>query len=250
MIAEFPLFVFTLLGGAAAGAYAFSAVFPCKRDESRKSVAFPATCLVLLTVSGLCLLTHLGHPERMFNAFSNFSAGIAQEGVAMIALGIVSLVDVIFAAVKGESPRWLRVVGGVFGVLLLVAMGNAYCQLFNVEVAATLAVAPFFLMGGIFLGAALYGLFMDAPYAKGAFLWASVAVAAVLAVTLAAMGAHFAAIGLSPVPFVVGIIVAPVASAVVMAANVKTGKAWTPVAVCALAFVGMAVARYAFYVVA
>ena len=250
MISEFPLFVFTLLGGAAAGAYAFCAVFPEKADSSKKGIAFPLTCLILLAVSGLCLLTHLGHPERMFNTFSNFSAGITQEGIAMIAFGLVTLIDVILVAAKGETPRWLRIVGGVLGVLLLVAMANAYSQLLNVPAAATLAVVPFFVVGGLALGGALYGAFMSAPYQKGAYLWTSIVVAVLMLATLIAMGLHFASIGLDSVPFIAGAVVGPVAAAVVMLACSKANKSWGAVAVLALMFVGVAIARYAFYAVA
>lgn len=250
MIPEFPLFVFTLLGGAAAGAYAFSAVFPQKQDNAKKDVAFPLVCLVLLAVSGLCLLMHLGHPERMFNAFSNFGAGITQEGFAMVGLGVMVVVDLAFCAVKGASPRWVRIAGAAFGVLLLAAMANAYSQLHNVPAAATFAVVPFFFVGGLALGDALFALFADKPYAKGAYLWASIAVVALLAVTLAVMGAHFASIGLSAVPFIAGLVIAPVAGVMVMLASMKADKAWAAPCVCALVLVGIAIARYAFYAVA
>lgn len=249
MISEFPLFVFTLLGGAAAGAYAFSAVFPQKQKESGKDFAFPLTCLVLLAVSGICLLFHLGHPERMLNAFSNFSAGITQEGIASVALGIVVVVDLVFSVAKGSSPRWLRIVGGVLGLLLLAAMANAYGQLYNVEAASTPAVMPFFLVSGLALGGALYGLFAKAPYTKGAYLWTSVVVAAASAAALVAMALHFSSLELSILPFVASVIIAPVASLAVMLAFMKADKPWVPVAVCALMFIGIAIARYAFYAV-
>lgn len=247
MIAEFPLFVFTLLGGAAAGAYVFAAFFPAKEVEGKKKAVFPLVVLILLAVSGLMLLTHLGHPERMFNAFSNPTAGITQEGVTMMGLGLFALIDLILAFFKGKTSRPVQIVAAIFGFLLLCAMANAYFQMLGIAACNTAAVIPFFLIGGLSLGAALYALFMDEPYKKGTFSLVSIIVAALLAITLIAMTAHFASIGESPVAMACGLVIAPIASIVVMAVAQKGGKTWAPATVLALMVIGMAIARYSFY---
>lgn len=247
MISEFPLFIFTLLGGAAAGAYVFSVFFPEKEVEGKKKAVFPLVILILLAVSGLMLLTHLGHPERMFNAFSNPTAGITQEGVTMVGFGIFALIDLIIAFVKGEVNRPVRIIAAIFAFLLLCAMGNAYFQMLGTPAADTAAVIPYMIIGGLGLGAALYALFMDDPYKKGAFSWTSIIVDALLAITLIAMTAHFASVSLSPVSQACGLIIAPVASIAVMFAAQKGGKNWAPATILVLMLVGMAIARYAFY---
>ena len=78
MISEFSLFLFTLLGGTAAGAYVFSWAFPA--GKGKKRWLLPLVSLVLLAIGGVALLLHLGHPERMFYAFTNLSAGITRAG--------------------------------------------------------------------------------------------------------------------------------------------------------------------------
>ena len=73
MISELPLFLFTLLGGTAAGIYAFSAIFP-KALQGKKNLIGPTIALVLLAVGGVALLFHLGRPERMLKALQEKAA--------------------------------------------------------------------------------------------------------------------------------------------------------------------------------
>jgi len=247
MISEFPLFIFTLLGGGAAGAYAAAALFTEKEFEGKKLAMFPLVCLILLGVSGVALLGHLGHPERVFNAFSNINSGITQEGFTMMAFGVVVAIDCLVRLVKSQAVRALKIVGGVCGVLCLCAMANAYFNMLGIDACTTPAVVPFFIVGGLATGFALFGLFMEHPYEKGAFSTASVVIDALLAVAMAAMAAHFSGVGLDLLPMVCGLVIAPVASIVVIAMHWKEPKSWTATAVCALMFVGLAIARFAFY---
>lgn len=247
MISEFPLFLFTLLGGAAAGAYVLAAFFPESKATGKRLAAFPLVVLVLLAVSGLALLTHLGHPEHMLNAFSNPTAGITQEGIAMMLFGVCALVDLIFVFAKGAVSKGVRIAAAVFGFLLLCSMGNAYFQMFGKPVAYTGAVIPYMVVGGLGLGAALYALFMQEPYKKGAYLWTSVVIDALLAMSLVAMAVHFGEVSQAPNAQVCGLIVAPVASVATMLAAGKTGQAWVAPTVLGLMLVGMAISRYAFY---
>ena len=69
MITEFALFVFTTLGGLAAGLYILAALFPV--EGKRNNLIITIVPLVMLAIGGVALLGHLGHPERMFNAFAN-----------------------------------------------------------------------------------------------------------------------------------------------------------------------------------
>lgn len=67
-----------------------------------------AISLALLAISGVVLLLHLRHPERMFNAFRNLGAGVAQEGVCVALFGIVLLANFILTWKKDGALRWLR----------------------------------------------------------------------------------------------------------------------------------------------
>ena len=248
MIGEFPLFLFTLLGGAGAGAYILAAVFPLKEtDDKKQKSLFPLVVLILLAISGLMLLTHLGHPERMFNAFSNPSAGITQEGITMCAFGVMVVIDLYFAYFKNTSIKAVKYVAAVFAFLLLLAMGNTYFQMLGEPACGTAAVIAFFVVGNLALGAGLIALFMDSPYTKGSFNWTSIVLYTLLAITLGAMALHFSSVALDAMPMWIGLVVAGVAPIVVAFMSQKETPSWAPIAICVLAFVGMAIARYAFY---
>ena len=79
MISEFPLFLFTTLGGLAAGAYVAAAIFPDVDRKPKRPWLFPLVCLALLGVGLLGVLGHLGRPERFLLAMSNPSSMIAEE---------------------------------------------------------------------------------------------------------------------------------------------------------------------------
>lgn len=247
MISEFPLFIFTLLGGAAAGSYVFAAFFPQKEMPGKKNAIFPLVALVLLAVSGLCLLTHLGHPERMFNAFNNLEAGITQEGIFMLAFGGFVLLDGLLQFVKGKSMRWIKVAAAIFGFLLLCAMVNVYLQQLGEVACDTLAVAPFFLVANLSLGCAVFALFMDEPYKNKAFSITSIVTAALTAGSLIAMAIHFTVVGLSAAALIVGCVVGPVSSLVLIIRARKQSISWVALAILLLMVVGVGIARFAFY---
>lgn len=246
MISEFPLFIFTTLGGIAAGSYVARAIAPL--PQGRKAPwAFALVALVLLAVSGFALLGHLGQPQRVLNAFSNPEAGITQEGIATVLFGIAVLADLVLCAKQGDSPRWLVVLAAVFGVALTVVMGLAYAGLPGTPAWASAATAPFFVMGDLAMGADWYALFRsDALSEKTCRIYAAVAMA-LSAVCVATMGAHFAALGYSVIPFAVGTVAAAVAAALALLGGKSNGKAFAWCA-CACVIIGVAVARYAFYI--
>ena len=156
MISEFPLFIFTIVGGLAAGAYATAAVFPPFKDNAARSWIAPVVCLALLFVGGIALLLHLGHPERVFNAFANPSAGITQEGFTCIAFGVLLVLDLIIAlATKKPSPRIVRVLGGIAGIALLLVMGLAYASFYGVPAWNSWTTVPLFVLGGLACGSTL-----------------------------------------------------------------------------------------------
>ncbi len=246
MISEFPLFMFTTLAGIAAGAYAMNAIVPLDSHRTRPWL-FGLVCLVLLGVGCLGLLFHLGHPERVFNAFRNPAAGITQEGFAAVLFGLAVLADVTIAAKGGKPVRWLQIVAAVLGVALTVAMGFAYFVTVGTPAWANPAVVPFFVAGNLAMGAGFYLLFNRAALASGVFTVYHVVVEVVTAISLAVLAAHFAACGYTGMPFIVAVVVAPVATVVLNLVGRKNGSPIMAYALFACALVGVAVARYAFY---
>ena len=126
MISEFPLFLFTTLGGLAAGAYVAAAIFPDVDRKPKRPWLFPLVCLALLGVGLLGVLGHLGRPERFLLAMSNPSSMIAEEAYWSIAFGALMLVDFVLLLRRGASPRAVRVVAAVAAGALMCIMGWVY----------------------------------------------------------------------------------------------------------------------------
>jgi len=246
MISEFPLFVFTTFAGLAAGAYVMAAAFP-KEGEEKRAWLFPLAMIVLLGIGLLGCLGHLHHPERFMYALWNPMAGITQEAYLSILFGLVLAIDVVVCAVKGAAPRALRIVGAVFGFLLTCVMGYAYSTILGVDAWYTPVTIPLFVVGDLAMGAALWAALKQGAYEAKPFLYTTVAVEVLFACTLAAVAMHFGGLGLNVAPFVVALVLAPVAH-IALAYLAKSGdKAWVAPVACACVIVGTAVARYAFY---
>ncbi len=278
MISEFPLFVFTTLAGLSAGAYAASAAFPVGgRENAGVALAgkagglggpdgagaagvvgadargarpwlFPLVCLALLGLGLVCLPLHLGHPERMFIALTQPGAMIAQEAYWSAALGVVLLIDLVLAKVKGSAPRALRIVGAVAALGLTFVMANAYFVSAGIPAWASWQTFPLYVFGNLAMGAALLAVFENGLLERGGFFAALAALAALALAAFVLEAVHFAGVGADMVPFVVAAVLAAVA--IVLAYLTRQGKlalragAWATFA-CLLAAV--ACARYCFY---
>jgi hypothetical protein len=107
-------------------------------------------------------------------------------------------------------------------------------------------VVPMFIFGNLATGAALYSLFMARPFDKSAFKWSDFVVTVIAALTFCALVPVFEANQLSVAPFVIATIVV-LAGAVCMLIAGKCEKFDFTVVVCALVFIGVMVARFAFY---
>lgn len=245
MISEFPLFVFTTLGGIAAGAYAARTVEPL--PQNRKTAwAFALSALVLLAISGVALLGHLGQPLRVLNAFSNPTAGITQEGIVTVLFGIAVLADFAFCAKQGDSPRWLVAVTAALGLVLTIVMGLAYASLPGTPAWANASTVPFFALGDLAMGAGCYVLFRSDALTVKAYRIYTVVVDVLAAACVAALGAHFAGLGYAIAPFAFGAIAALVSAALAVVSAKNSSKVLAyAMLVCVV--VGIAVARYAFY---
>ena len=109
---------------------------------------------------------------------------------------------------------------------------------------------PLFLVGDLALGAGLCALLDRSALGGGVMAAANVAAGVEFAAVLGAFGLHLARIGLDATGLLVAAgIVGPLAASAVAAAT-RAGKLPAQaggVAVCALAIVGVVLARYAFF---
>lgn len=246
MISEFALFVFTTLGGLGAGLYAASAVFPV--SGKRANVAVPLIALVCLGIGGIALLLHLGHPERMLNAFANPGSGITQEAIVSMVFGLIVVLDLALAFFKGSVPRALRIVGAVAGVVLCCVMGLAYYAYESQAAWHAWSTIPLFLCADLAVGFLLLGAIDEHVAVGKPFMWANVILSVVAAVAFAVTGAQFAGIGLSPQPFIAAVVLAVAAACGSFVADKRVdARMYWPA--FGLMFVAVVVARYAFYAV-
>lgn len=246
MISEFPLFVFTTFAGIAAGAYVIAALFP-REPEDRHAWLFPLGLLVLLGIGLLGCLMHLQHPERFLNALFNPTAGITLEAYFSLLFGLTLLVEVILLLAKKKVPCWLHVLGSLIAFALTCIMGYAYYISYGVEAWGSWATVPLFFVGDLAMGAGLCGLIWGNLYTRRPFILASFVIEALLAGVLIMEAVHFSEMGLSPVPFVVALVVAP---AVTIGFTCVAQKKASPVLtalICFCAIAGVMIARYAFY---
>lgn len=251
MIAEFPLFLFTTLGGLAAGAYAVVACLPSDggAKDSKRPWLFPLVCLALLGVGLLGVLGHLGRPERFLMALANPASMIAEEAYWSFAFGLLVLVDLVLRARRGASPRAVRVLAAVCGFVLMCIMGWAYFTAYGNPVWAAWTTLLLFVLGDLAMGAALVGVF-EAPYYRNrAFAIAAAMLALAAAASMAAVGAQFAAYGHGIAPFVAAAVLVVAAAVFALVANAgKLAPRAASALVLACILVGVAVSRYAFYV--
>ena len=246
MISEFPLFVFTILGGMAAGAYVFVSFVPMRK--SARPWAFPALVLVLLAISGIALLTHLGRPALVLNAFKNPTSGITLEGFATMLFGVLVVVDFVLALMKKQS-RVVHVLAAIAGVLLLLAMGYAYASFAGVVVWGTWQTYLLFVFGGLAMGATLAAFFTDGGYGNATLAIATMVALVLGIISIALVGAVFAGNGYEPAAFIVGAVLVALAACVAWYARKKGDSTVFVAGAFALAFIGVAVARYFFYAV-
>ena len=249
MITEFPLFVFTTLGGLAAGASVAAAAFG-RDGHAKRAWLLPLVCLALLGAGLLGVLGHLQRPELFWLALSNPSAMIAQEAYWSIALCVFLAADVVVALVRKTSLLVLRVGAALASAGLIFVMANAYFTSKTNAAWADLSTFPLFIVGDLAMGFALYAVFnvdkrTEAPYAG-----ASTAIDALLAATLVAVGVNFGTAGHDALAFYAGAVLAAVAAvADFLACKGKLAPATASWVALALSVVAVAVARYAFYAI-
>ncbi|RDB55016.1 DmsC/YnfH family molybdoenzyme membrane anchor subunit [Senegalimassilia anaerobia] len=249
MISEFSLFIFTLLGGMAAGTYMATPFFAERNWTNRRALALPLTCLFLIAVGGVALLVHLGHPERMLNAFSNPTAGIAIEGYATMFFGLMVVIDAGFILKKGSSTPLVRALCAIGGLAVSCAMAYAYYSYTSVAAWHSLATLPLFIIGNLACGLALYNFFSKDGLRNMTFRWAMAATSLLLAGSLFALAVLFGVLNNDCDLIAIGILLVLAGAVIAMLADRLPQERTAAFSVAICIIVGLALARYAFYAV-
>lgn len=254
-----PLLVFTTFSGMAAGAYVIDALYGLGRTSGNRVLSdsksthawlFPFVCLVLLGI-GLCgTLAHLGQPLRFVNGLSNPVSMISQEAYWSIAFGIVIVIDLFLAKVRGRVPRPVRWVGAVVAVGLMFVTGLAYYQSLGVPAWSGAATLSLFVIGDLVLGASLCVLLERKGLTDRRLVCMNVAADIAFAVVLVSYGLYLTRIGtdMTALLIVAGLIGPMMSSAIAIATH--SGKISTQVggvAMFVFAAVGVVLARSVFF---
>ena len=246
MISEFPLFVFTVLTGIAAGAYVGAALFPKKGDDS-KPWLFPLVALILVGVGSLAAMAHLDRPHMVMNVLNNPTASITMEGMTAGLLAVVVIVDLALCASKKQANRAVRIVGAIAGVLCMCVVTSAYVTSYGNPAWIATPTWPLFFAGDLAAGIALWMAFADMPNKPLATIVA--VLAALFAVVLIWQAVTFAGLD-KPFGFIMCGAVFAIAGAVGAWITAST-KLWNTAAkvVFVLLLVALVASRYGFYLV-
>lgn len=246
MISEFPLLVFTVLTGIAAGAYVGAALFP-RNSESARPWAFPLVALILVGVGSLAAMAHLGRPAMVLNVLNNPTASLTMEGITAGILAMVAIVDLAMCATKKQANRVVRIVGAIAGIVCMCVVTSAYVTSYGNLAWTATPTWPLFVVGDLAAGVSLWMAFADMPN-KG--LAALVAVAcALFAIVLVWQAVTFAGLGK---PFGLLVFGAVLACAAAIGGYITAStKLWNTAGaiVFVLAVLALFVSRYAFYAV-
>ena len=248
MIAEFPLFLFTTLTGLSAGLYLALVCFKASGIDAKATWFATLGSLVLLGAGSLGVIGHLHHPERVLNAFSNFASSLTQEALCAIAVGLVMLADLLVTAKMKKSVKWLRVTGGVLSALFICVMAHAYFSVWGNAAWATWQTLVFFIVGDLALGVAAALATIPALLDKKLTLGVCIVAQVLSAVAILLEGLHFGSNGFSANPYYGGCVLTVATAVFVWIGLVRPRRRR---ALCVVAFVacfvGLAIARYAFY---
>ena len=207
------LFLFTLLGGMAAGAYAFETCFQRTRTGERPWLV-PLVIVVLFAVGMIAASTHVQSIPRALASVSagtvNFGSGMVKEVAASGIFFVLVIVDLIITLAKKSSPFALRVVAAVVAVVCMVLMATAYVDVYGNAVWSNApATVLSFFAGDLAMGLGLCAVLGSVDVTKKPALYALLIVDAALAIGLALEVAAFGGQGVNPVTQAVGLRLRP-----------------------------------------
>lgn len=196
------LFLFTLLGGMAAGAYAFETCFQRTRTGERPWLV-PLVIVVLFAVGMIAASTHVQSIPRALASVSagtvNFGSGMVKEVAASGIFFVLVIVDLIITLAKKNSPFALRVVAAVVAVVCMALMATAYVDVYGNAVWSNApATVLSFFAGDLAMGLGLCAVLGSVDVTKKPALYALLIVDAALAIGLALEVAAFGGQGASP----------------------------------------------------
>lgn len=246
MISEFPLFVFTTLGGLSAGLVIAMALFPPAEKQERPWLA-PLAALALLGVGMLGVLFHLKRPALFLLALRNPSAGIAQEAYCGIVLGVLLLALLIVSWRKGQMPKVLVWISAAVSLILTFIMGFAYLVNVGTVAWANWTTVPLFVVGDVAMGLALWAILSKEELAKRPFTLTVIIVLAVLALVMLLTGLHFGSVGNDALLIYAGLVIAGAGGIAVTVAAQKSSASWQAGALVACVIVGVCLSRWGFY---
>ena len=246
MITEFPLLVFTVLTGIAAGAYVGAALFPKKGEDARAWV-FPLVALILVAVGGLSATAHLGRPAMMMNVLNNPAASLTMEGLSAGALAVVAIVDLVLAKRAGSANRAVRIVGAIVGIVCMCIVTSAYLTSYGNAAWVAAPTWPLFVLGDLAAGLGLWMVFRGESDKNLAAVTAVVNI--LFAAVLAWQAATFSGLGAAGAACIAagGVIAAVAAIVAAMARSGKMAPKTAALAVAVIAIVALVVSRYGFY---
>lgn len=249
MISEFPLWVFTLLTGIAAGCYVGAAALPAQGPTTAKkaNVALPIVALVLVAIGGIAAMTHLGRPELMLNVLNNPTSSLTLEGASAGVLAVVAIIDLIICLTKHEANRVVRIIGAVVGIVCMLIVTGAYTGSYGNLAWIAAPTYPLFIVGDLAAGIGLWNALSDDEGKTGNIIAAvaSVLLAAVLFWQSTVFGALAEA---GTTMLVAGAVLALVAAAIAAVCAAGKGNVKTLTWVYAIiAIVAVMVSRYGFY---
>ncbi len=256
MIELLPLVIFTTFAGTAAGAYiiaAFKPLLASDADEPHGLAAgkpwlFPLVGIILLGIGLLGTLAHLGQPMRFINGMMNPGSMISQESYWAIAFGVFMVVDLVIAKMKNQVNVAVRALAAIAACGLTIVTGFAYYRCSFIAVWSEPATIALFAIGNLVLGVALCLAFASSGKIVRTLLNACPALAIAWAVTSIAFGLSLAANDSSIAPAIIaGVIGGAMPAVFSCTANSKLlgGKANYMIIACA--FIGVIVARTAFF---
>lgn len=247
MISDFPLFIFTVLSGIAAGGYVGAALLPNANVEKGRPWLFPLVSLALVAVGGIAAFMHLGRPALAYHMLGNLASPLMLEGASAVCLAVVSVVDIVVSCKGSKGARAVRIVGAVFGVALMAAMTYAYATSYG---------------NAVWSAGPTYLLFVVGSLAGGVSLWAAMtrslrplatrvmaALNGVFACVLAWQAVVFSDAGADGVPCIVaGALLAVVGTIVAcVLPKAKQKPQVILVAAAVLSIAAVVVSRYGFY---
>lgn len=246
------LFAFTMLGGLAAGAYVFETVLRKTRESARPWLV-PLVVVVLFAAGLIAAATHVhsfAHAfDSLFCGTVNFGAGMVHEVAVSGLFFVLALIDLIVVAVKKSTPYALRVVTAVVALVCIVLMGVAYIDILGNSVWCNApATVVSFVGGGLAMGLALFAVLDSEGFGTGISRVLGLVANIVLAVGIALEIMAFSEAGLDTMMQIAALIIAPVASCVLLGVATKaTNARAVAIAICVLSIVGVALSRWAFY---